>query len=62
MPTVQDVNAGELAKETSGFSGADIFNMVNSAAILAIKKNYKKIPMHLIETAKENVSMGSLKL
>jgi len=53
-----DVNVESLAKSTTGFSGAEIFNMVNIAAIDATKKNFNKIPMHMIESAKDHVMMG----
>jgi len=53
-----DVNLDSLAKSTTGFSGAEIFNMVNIAAIDATKRNLNKIPMHLIESAKDHVMMG----
>jgi len=53
-----DVNYESLAKGTTGFSGAEIFNMVNIAAIDATKRNLTKIPMHLVEAAKDHVMMG----
>lgn len=53
-----DVNVESLAKSTTGFSGAELFNMVNIAAIDATKKNLTKIPMYLIESAKDHVMMG----
>lgn len=53
-----DVDTESLAKSTAGFSGADIFNVVNSAKIEATKLNLSRIPMRLFEIAKETVSMG----
>jgi len=53
-----DINLDSLSKSTTGFSGAEIFNMVNIAAIDATKRNLTKIPMHLIESAKDHVMMG----
>jgi len=53
-----DVDIESLAKSTIGYSGADLFNMVNTAAIEATKKNLKKITMNAIENAKETVKMG----
>jgi ATP-dependent Zn protease len=41
--------------------GADLFNMVNLAATEAAKKHLSKIPMHLLEDAKDNVSMGPIR-
>jgi ATP-dependent metalloprotease len=53
-----DVNIEDLAKSTQGFTGADISNMVNVAAIEATKRNLTKIPMSLIRSALDTVSMG----
>jgi ATP-dependent metalloprotease len=53
-----DVNVESLAKSTTGFSGAELFNMVNIAAIEATKKNLTKIPMYMVESAKDHVMMG----
>jgi ATP-dependent metalloprotease len=53
-----DVDVPSLARSTTGYSGADLFNMVNTAAIEATKRNLKKITMRIIESAKESVVMG----
>jgi ATP-dependent metalloprotease FtsH len=53
-----DVNTETLASATPGFSGADIENMVNWAAIEATKRHEKKIRMRLLEDALLNVAMG----
>ena len=55
---VIDKDIQYLAETTAGFSGADIFNMVNSAAIEATKKNLRYITMRLLESARENVMLG----
>jgi len=47
-----------LARQTAGMSGADIENMVNWAALEAIKQDLLKIDMHLLEIALMNVAMG----
>jgi len=57
-PVAPDVNAVVLAKGTPGFSGADLENLVNEAALLAAKRNKEKIDMADFEDAKDNVYMG----
>ncbi|OGF26192.1 cell division protein FtsH [Candidatus Falkowbacteria bacterium RIFOXYB2_FULL_34_18] len=53
-----DVNFKELAKGTPGFSGADLENLANEAALIATKKDHKKITMKDFEDAKDKVYMG----
>lgn len=53
-----DVDIEALAKSTTGFSGADLFNMVNTAAIQATKANMTKITQRLLRSAEETVIMG----
>ena len=48
-----------LARGTPGFAGADLANLVNEAALLAARKNRKKITMHDFEEAKDKVMMGT---
>ena len=57
-PIDKDVNAVILAKGTPGFSGADLENLVNEAALLAAKRNKEKIGMADFEDAKDKVYMG----
>jgi cell division protease FtsH len=57
-PIDADVNALILAKGTPGFSGADLENLVNEAALLAAKRNKEKIGMADFEDAKDKVYMG----
>ncbi|MFZ5572003.1 MAG: ATP-dependent zinc metalloprotease FtsH [Thermodesulfobacteriota bacterium] len=57
-PIAADVNVSVLAKGTPGFSGADLENMVNEAALLAAKKNQEKLHMLDFEEAKDKVYMG----
>ncbi len=54
----KDVDTSYLAETTSRLSGAHLFNIVNSAAIEAIKRNFSKITMNLLENARENVILG----
>jgi cell division protease FtsH len=57
-PIDKDVNPIILAKGTPGFSGADLENLVNEAALLAAKRNKEKIGMVDFEDAKDKVYMG----
>jgi cell division protease FtsH len=57
-PIDEDVNPVILAKGTPGFSGADLENLVNEAALLAAKRNKEKIGMADFEDAKDKVYMG----
>jgi cell division protease FtsH len=57
-PLDEDVNVRVLAKGTPGFSGADLENMVNEAALLAAKRNQNKLRMIDFEDAKDKVYMG----
>ncbi len=57
-PIDNDVNPVILAKGTPGFSGADLENLVNEAALLAAKRNKEKIGMVDFEDAKDKVYMG----
>ena len=57
-PVDEKVNINILAKGTPGFSGADLENMVNEAALLAAKRNKEKLEMVDFEDAKDKVYMG----
>ena len=57
-PVSPDVNAVVLAKGTPGFSGADLENLVNEAALLAAKRDKEKLDMFDFEDAKDKVYMG----
>jgi len=57
-PVEKDVDPVILAKGTPGFSGADLENLVNEAALLAAKRNKEKIDMVDFEDAKDKVYMG----
>jgi cell division protease FtsH len=57
-PISSDVNLGALAKGTPGFSGADLENLVNEAALLAAKRNKNRLGMADFEDAKDKVYMG----
>ncbi|MFQ5631224.1 MAG: ATP-dependent zinc metalloprotease FtsH, partial [bacterium] len=55
----RDVNLSVLAKGTPGFSGADLANMVNEAALLAARKNKRIVDMSDFEEAKDKTLMGT---
>jgi cell division protease FtsH len=57
-PIAADVNVTILAKGTPGFSGADLENLVNEAALIAAKRNKEKIDMIDFEDSKDKVYMG----
>jgi cell division protease FtsH len=57
-PVAGDVNPRILAKGTPGFSGADLENLVNEAALLAAKRDMEKVDMRTFEDAKDKVYMG----
>jgi cell division protease FtsH len=57
-PLGSDVKLDELAKNTSGFTGADLENLLNEAALLSARKDKKKITMEEIKEATFKVIMG----
>ncbi len=57
-PVASDVDVSVLAKGTPGFSGADLENLVNEAALIAAKKNQEKLKMDDFEESKDKVFMG----
>jgi len=59
IPLADDVNIHVLARGTSGFSGADLANLVNEAALNAARYNQKVVRMLDFEFAKDKVLMGS---
>jgi len=58
IPIAKDVDLKILARGTPGFSGADIANMVNEAALLAARRNRTEVVMKDFEDAKDKVLMG----
>src|SRR5205814_6654419 len=59
IPMSDDVEVAVLARGTAGFSGADLANLVNEAALNAARYNQKTVRMHDFEFAKDKVLMGS---
>lgn len=60
-PLAPDVNLKTIAKTTAGFTGADLENLLNEAALLAARKNKKAITMEEIEEATIKVVVGAEK-
>ena len=58
IPLGDDVDLKILARGTPGFSGADIANIVNEAALLAARRDSDKVTMYDFENAKDKVMMG----
>ena len=59
VPVADDVNLEIVAKGTPGFSGADLANLVNEAALLAARANKNQVTMSDFELAKDKVMMGA---
>jgi cell division protease FtsH len=59
VPLAPDVDARIIARGTPGFSGADLANLVNEAALLAARNGRRVVTMHEFESAKDKVMMGS---
>ncbi|MBM3486382.1 MAG: ATP-dependent metallopeptidase FtsH/Yme1/Tma family protein [Alphaproteobacteria bacterium] len=59
VPLAPDVDAKIIARGTPGFSGADLANLVNEAALLAARRNKRLVTMADFEAAKDKVLMGA---
>ncbi len=59
VPLAPDVEARTIARGTPGFSGADLANLVNEAALLAARRNKRLVARQEFEDAKDKVMMGS---
>ena len=59
VPVSDDVDANIIARGTPGFSGADLANLVNEAALFAARANKRLVDMHDFEKAKDKVIMGA---
>jgi len=57
-PLADDINLEVIAKQTPGFSGADLANVVNEGAILSARRSKKKISMSELQDAVERVALG----
>jgi cell division protease FtsH len=59
VPLAPDVDLRTIARGTPGFSGADLMNLVNEAALLAARRGKRIVTMHEFEDAKDKVMMGA---
>lgn len=59
VPVANDVEAHVIARGTPGFSGADLANLVNEAALFAARRNKKLVDMSDFEDAKDKIIMGT---
>jgi cell division protease FtsH len=59
VPLADDVKASVIARGTPGFSGADLANLVNEAALFAAKGNCRVVSMEEFERAKDKIMMGA---
>ena len=59
VPISEDVKPGILARGTPGFSGADLANLVNEAALFAARSNKRLVDMDEFEKAKDKIMMGA---
>ena len=59
VPTAKDVDNKYIARGTPGMSGADLANLVNEAALLAARRNKRKVTMREFEDARDKVLMGA---
>lgn len=59
VPLSDDVRPGVIARGTPGFSGADLANLVNEAALFAARSNQRVVTMNEFERAKDKIMMGA---
>ncbi|MBV5309853.1 ATP-dependent zinc metalloprotease FtsH [Chromatium okenii] len=59
VPLANDVDARTLARGTPGFSGADLANLVNEAALFAARSGHSEVGMAMFEKAKDKIMMGA---
>ena len=61
VPAAEDVNLKDIARGTPGFSGAELANVVNEAALFAARSNKAQVNMSDLEKAKDKILMGAEK-
>ncbi|MEI1277850.1 ATP-dependent zinc metalloprotease FtsH [Leptospira venezuelensis] len=58
VPLTSDISLNSIARGTPGFTGADLANLINEAALLAARKNKKRVTQEELEEARDKVMMG----
>ncbi|TGK82107.1 ATP-dependent zinc metalloprotease FtsH [Leptospira noumeaensis] len=58
VPLVSDISLNSIARGTPGFTGADLANLINEAALLAARRNKKRVTQEELEEARDKVMMG----
>ncbi|EQA35089.1 ATP-dependent metallopeptidase HflB [Leptospira inadai serovar Lyme str. 10] len=58
VPLTSDISLNSIARGTPGFTGADLSNLINEAALLAARKNKKRVTQDELEEARDKVMMG----
>ncbi|HEV2105119.1 MAG TPA: ATP-dependent zinc metalloprotease FtsH [Candidatus Eisenbacteria bacterium] len=58
IPLADDVDLKQIARSTPGMAGADLANIVNESALLAARRNHKKVTLRDFEDAKDKVMLG----
>jgi cell division protease FtsH len=59
VPLGDDVDPAIIARGTPGFSGADLANLVNEAALFAARADHRMVSMHEFDLAKDKIMMGA---
>ena len=59
MPLADGIDPAVIARGTPGFSGADLANLVNEAALFAARRNQRLVSMEELELAKDKIMMGA---
>ncbi|MDF3820806.1 ATP-dependent zinc metalloprotease FtsH [Leptospira sp. 96542] len=58
VPMLSDISLNSIARGTPGFTGADLANLINEAALLAARRNKKRVTQEELEEARDKVMMG----
>ncbi len=58
VPLTPDISLNQIARGTPGFTGADLANLINESALLAARKNKKRVTQEELEEARDKVMMG----
>jgi len=61
VPLARDVDLEQIAARTIGFSGADLKNLVNEAALTAARENLSEVNSHCFEVARDRITLGAVR-